>query len=44
MEGELLERREYLVGMTIIEARAIQGKNLGATSDPFVRVRCADQY
>lgn len=26
--SELLERKEYLVGITIIEARSIQGKDL----------------
>ena len=40
---DLLERKEYLVGMTIIEARNIQGLDGGGTSDPFVKVRCAGQ-
>ena len=40
---DLLERKEYLVGITIIECRNIQGKDAAGTSDPFVKVRCADQ-
>jgi Ca2+-dependent lipid-binding protein len=38
---ELLERKEYLVGITIIEGRGIQGKDMDGTSDPFVKVICA---
>lgn len=41
---QLLERKEYLVAITILEARGIQGKDAGSTSDPFVRVRVADQW
>ena len=41
--SELLERKEYLVGITIIEARNVYGKDAGGTSDPFVKVKCADQ-
>ena len=44
MSAKLLERKEYLCAVNIIEARGIQGKDVGATSDPFVRVRVADQW
>ena len=40
---DLLERKEFLVGITLIEARNIQGLDAEGTSDPFVKVRCADQ-
>ena len=40
---DILERKEYLVGITIIEGRNIQGKDSAGTSDPFLKVRCADQ-
>jgi Ca2+-dependent lipid-binding protein len=39
--ADLLERKEYLVGLTIIEARGIQGVDGGGTSDAFFKVRCA---
>ena len=42
-DDALLARKEYLVGITIIEARSIQGKDAAATSDPFVKIRCAGQ-
>jgi len=41
-ESELLERKEYLVGITIVEARNIQGLDSEGTSDPFVKVKCGD--
>ena len=40
-ESEILERKEYLASITIIEARNILGKDWQGTSDPFVKVRCA---
>jgi hypothetical protein len=40
---ELLERKEYLVGCTIIEGRAIAGKDADGTSDPYIKVKCAGQ-
>ena len=43
MSSELLERKEYLVGITIFEVRNIQGKDSQGTSDPFLKIRCADQ-
>ena len=39
---DILERKEYLVGITIIEGRNIQGKDSAGTSDPFLKIRCAD--
>ena len=39
----VLDRKEYLVGITIYEARNIVGKDLQGTSDPFLKIRCADQ-
>jgi hypothetical protein len=42
MNELLLERKEYLVSITVIEGRNIDGKNLAKTSDPFIKVRCAD--
>ena len=39
----LLERKQYLVGITIIEGRCILGKDRAGTSDPFVIIRCAGQ-
>lgn len=42
MSSEVLEKKEYLVGITIIEGRNIIGKDSGGTSDPFLKVRCAD--
>ena len=41
-ELELLERKEYLCSITIIEARNIIGLD-GAAANPFVKVKCADQ-
>ena len=41
--NELLERKQYLVGVNVIEARNIQGLDLAGTSDPFVKVTCAGQ-
>lgn len=39
----ILDRKEYLVGVTIYEARNIEGKDAQGTSDPFLKIRCADQ-
>ena len=39
--NELLERKQYMACITIIEARNIIGKDAADTSDPFVKVRCA---
>lgn len=36
-----MEKREYLVGVTIIEARNLRGLDSGGTSDPFVKILCA---
>ena len=41
--NELLERKQYLVGVNVIEARNIIGKDAAGTSDPFVRVTCAGE-
>ena len=41
--NDILEKREYLVGITIIEGRNIIGKDSQGTSDPFLKVRVADQ-
>lgn len=41
-ELELLERKEYLCSITIIEARNIINLG-GGSANPFVKVRCADQ-
>ena len=38
----VLEKKEYLVGVTIYEARNITGKDAQGTSDPFLKIRCAD--
>jgi len=43
MPNEMLERKKYLVCITIVEARNIQGLDAGGTSDPFIKVRCAGQ-
>jgi len=40
-ELEILERKEYLCSITIIEARNIISPYGGAVN-PFVKVRCAD--
>lgn len=41
--NELLEKKQYLVGITIIEGRNILGKDSSGQSDPFVKVKCAGQ-
>ena len=41
--NELLEKKQYLVGITIIEGRNILGKDASGQSDPFVKVTCAGQ-
>lgn len=41
--SELLDKREYLVGVKIIEGRNIFGKDYSASSDPFVKIVVADQ-
>ena len=38
-----MERREYLVGVSIIEARKLVGKDAGGTSDPYVKIICANK-
>ena len=38
-----METREYLVGVTVIEARNIKGKDDSGTSDPYVKVSLGDQ-
>ena len=38
---ELLERKQYLVGITIIEARNLFGKDAAGTSDPYIKIKCA---
>lgn len=40
---DMMPKKEYLVGITIIEGREIYGKDQAGTSDPFVKIRCADQ-
>jgi len=43
MNSDLLQKKEYLVGITIIEARNIYGDNNNAIAfDPFVKIICAD--
>ncbi|CAI2387752.1 unnamed protein product [Moneuplotes crassus] len=37
-----LKKVEYLVGATVIEGRGLTGKDRGGTSDPFVKVSCAN--
>ena len=37
-----MEKKEYLVGVTIIEGRNIKGKDSGGTSDPFVKITVAN--
>ena len=37
-----MEKKEYLVGVTIIEARNIKGMDRAGTSDPFVKITCAN--
>ena len=36
-----MEKKEYLVGVKVIEARNLRGLDYGGTSDPFVKLRCA---
>jgi len=43
MSTEVFEKKEYLVGVTIIEARNIIGKDSSGTSDPFLKIKCADK-
>ena len=38
-----MEKKKYLVGVTIIEARGLEGKDASGTSDPFVRITCANE-
>lgn len=42
LDGKL-HKKPYLVGITIIEGRNIFGKDSSGTSDPFVKVKVADQ-
>jgi hypothetical protein len=37
-----MEKKEYLVGVTIIEGRGIKGMDAAGTSDPFVQILCAN--
>ena len=37
-----MEKREYLVGVSIIEGRNLMGKDAAGTSDPFVKITCAN--
>jgi Ca2+-dependent lipid-binding protein len=37
-----MEKKEYLVGVTIIEGRKLSGKDAAGTSDPFVKITCAN--
>ena len=37
-----MEKKEYLVGVTVLEARGIRGLDRGNTSDPFVKVICGN--
>ena len=39
---DMMPKKEYLVGITIIEGREIFGKDNAGTSDPFVKIKCAD--
>ena len=39
----VLDKKEYLVGVTIYEARNICGKDNAGTSDPFLKIKVADQ-
>ena len=38
-----MEKKEYLVGVTIIESRSLKGLDSAGTSDPFVKIRCANK-
>jgi Ca2+-dependent lipid-binding protein len=42
MTSDILEKKEYLVGITIIEGRNIIGKDSAGTSDPFLKIKVAD--
>jgi hypothetical protein len=35
-----MEKKEYLVGVTVIEARNLKGKDAAGTSDPYVTLKC----
>jgi hypothetical protein len=38
-----MEKKEYLVGVTVIEARKLRAKDQStATSDPFVKITCGN--
>jgi len=37
-----MDKKEYLVGVTVIEARNLSGKDSAGTSDPFVKITCAN--
>lgn len=37
-----MEKKEYLVGVTIIEGRNIKGKDSSGTSDLYVKLNCAN--
>jgi Ca2+-dependent lipid-binding protein len=37
-----MEKKEYLLGVTVIEARNLKGKDYAGTSDPFVKLTCAN--
>ncbi len=37
-----MEKKEYLVGVTVIEARNLRGKDSAGTSDPYVKITCGD--
>ncbi len=37
-----MEKKEYLVGLTVIEGRQLIGKDSSGTSDPFVKITCAN--
>lgn len=37
-----MEKKEYLVGVTIVEGRGFKGKDMAGTSDPFVKITCAN--
>ena len=41
MADELLERKQYLLGVRIIEGRQFVGKDAAGTSDPYVKVKAA---
>lgn len=37
-----MEKKDYLVGVTIIEARNLRGLDKAGTSDPYVKITCAN--